>query len=104
MRALSPSLKMSVPRSAARGGDRARYGAFKREKAGRSAVTAPSPRSPDDPNRAEAGDEIDRLGADPDRLVDGVPARIDSRDGAVRSVYDVVRERVAAPGIERFRA
>src|SRR5919201_699808 len=93
MRALSPSLKMSVPRSAARGGYGASYGAFKREKAGRSAATAPSPHSPDAPNRAEAGNEIDRLGADPDRLGDGVSARIDSRHGAVRSVCDPYRVR-----------
>src|SRR5919201_5627463 len=43
-----------------------------------------SVRPPDHPDRAEPGNEIDRLGARADRLDDGVAARIDLRDGSVR--------------------
>src|SRR2546427_5049524 len=47
-----------------------------------------SVRSPDNPDRAETGDEIDRFSADGDRPVDGVPARVDARDGPVGAVRD----------------
>src|SRR5207247_11123644 len=58
--------------------------------------TFPSPSSPDDPHRAEAGHEIDRLGADADRLVDREAPRVETRHGPVPSVCDP--DRVCADG------